>query len=80
MTESTMRTAVGEYDFEDILHDREKLNKNILENAQKAADDWGLQILRCEVNILRPSNAVLEAMNEKVLNDIENRKQVHLFP
>jgi hypothetical protein len=62
--------------LEDLLHDRQEINERLRESVQEAAKSWGLEILRCEVNHVNPADSILEAMNEKVFNDLQNKKQV----
>jgi regulator of protease activity HflC (stomatin/prohibitin superfamily) len=76
--ESIIRTAVGEEKLENILHDRQKMNKLIQSSVEAPAANWGIKIIRCEVTVVKPADAILETMNQKVSNDIETRKQVWL--
>jgi regulator of protease activity HflC (stomatin/prohibitin superfamily) len=76
VTESSIRTIIGEYELEDILHDRQQMNERLRDSVQEAAKSWGLEVLRCEVNHIHPADSILEAMNQKVFHDIENKKQV----
>ena len=76
IAESSIRAIIGEYELDDILHDRKQMNVKLRESVQEAAKSWGLEILRCEVNHINPADSVMEAMNQKVFSDIENKKQV----
>jgi regulator of protease activity HflC (stomatin/prohibitin superfamily) len=75
-----MRTAVGEEELETILHNRRQMNEVIQNSVQAAATNWGIKILHCEINFVKPADSILEAMNQKISNEIETKKQVSPLP
>jgi regulator of protease activity HflC (stomatin/prohibitin superfamily) len=47
--QSSMRSAIGELELDEILHARAALNRMISASVQDAAESWGLHVKRCVV-------------------------------
>ncbi len=59
---SAMRAAIGEMELDEILHNRQKLNSQVLETVQKSAMAWGIRVLRYEIMEVTPDRHISESM------------------
>jgi regulator of protease activity HflC (stomatin/prohibitin superfamily) len=56
--QSAMRSAIGEMELDEILHNRARLNAMIRGSLQEAAEPWGLEIRRYEITEITPDQQV----------------------
>ncbi len=47
--QTTMRSVVGQADLDDLLSERDKLNKQIQEIVDSATDPWGIKVTTVEI-------------------------------
>jgi regulator of protease activity HflC (stomatin/prohibitin superfamily) len=57
--QSAMRSAIGELELDEILHNRAGLNTIIKGSLQEAAVAWGLEIRRYELTEITPGKSAL---------------------
>eukprot|EP00611_Tribonema_gayanum_P024083 TRINITY_DN5224_c0_g1_i1.p1 TRINITY_DN5224_c0_g1~~TRINITY_DN5224_c0_g1_i1.p1 ORF type:complete len:388 (-),score=155.23 TRINITY_DN5224_c0_g1_i1:78-1241(-) len=74
--QSSMRSALGELELDEILHARAKLNKMIGAAVQDAAMAWGLQVKRYEITEITPDTQISEAMDRQAAAERVRRERV----
>lgn len=74
--QSAMRSAIGEMELDEILHNRARLNALIKTSLQEAANAWGLDIRRYEITEVTPDEQIRLAMDKQAAAERDKREQV----
>merc|ERR1719199_570006 len=74
--QSAMRSAIGELELDEILHNRAGLNTIIKGSLQEAAVAWGLEIRRYELTEITPDEEIRIAMDKQAAAERSRREQV----
>eukprot|EP00580_Thalassiosira_gravida_P012252 CAMPEP_0201630874 /NCGR_PEP_ID=MMETSP0493-20130528/5057_1 /ASSEMBLY_ACC=CAM_ASM_000838 /TAXON_ID=420259 /ORGANISM="Thalassiosira gravida, Strain GMp14c1" /LENGTH=428 /DNA_ID=CAMNT_0048102119 /DNA_START=97 /DNA_END=1383 /DNA_ORIENTATION=+ len=74
--QSAMRSAIGELELDDILHNRAGLNTLIKGSLQEAAVAWGLEVRRYELTEITPDDQIRIAMDKQAAAERDRREQV----
>ncbi len=78
LAQTTMRSEVGKITLDDTFSEREKMNENIVREIDKAADPWGIKVLRYEIKNIRPSNEIVDTMEKQMEAEREKRAEITL--
>jgi len=70
--ESSVRTAVGKLELQEILDNRQVINTKVLTDLKDEIMHWGFNIGRCELSSVEP----VDQRVKKALNDQINAEQV----
>ena len=71
-----MRSAIGEMELDEILHNRAGLNASIMDGLQVAAKPWGLEIRRYEITEITPDHQIRKAMDKQAAAERDRRENV----
>ena len=71
-----MRSAIGELELDEILHNRAGLNTLIKGTLQDAAQAWGLEVRRYELTEITPDDQIRIAMDKQAAAERARREQV----
>lgn len=74
--QSAMRSAIGEMELDEILHERAKLNTMIKGTLQEAAVVWGIEVRRYEITEITPDPVIRDAMDKQAAAERTRREQV----
>lgn len=74
--QSAMRSAIGELELDEILHNRAGLNTLIKGSLQDAAVAWGLEVRRYELTEITPDDQIRIAMDKQAAAERARREQV----
>lgn len=74
--QSAMRSAIGELELDEILHNRAGLNTLIKGSLQDAAVAWGLEVRRYELTEITPDDQIRIAMDKQAAAERDRREQV----
>jgi len=74
--QSAMRSAIGEMELDEILHNRARLNGVIKSSLQEAASAWGLLVRRYEITEITPDEEIRVAMDKQAAAERDRREQV----
>jgi len=75
-SQSAMRSAIGEMELDEMLHNRSKLNSLIKGSLQDAAVAWGLTVKRYEITDITPDEEIRLAMDRQAAAERHRREQV----
>ncbi len=78
LAQTTMRAEVGKLDLGQIFSERESLNENIVKEIDRAAEVWGVKVMRYEVANIDPSDNVVHTLEKKMIAERERRKDITL--
>lgn len=74
--QSAMRSAIGELELDEILHNRSGLNTLIKGSIQEASVAWGLEVQRYELTEITPDQQIRTAMDKQAAAERDRREQV----
>eukprot|EP00535_Pseudo-nitzschia_heimii_P003336 CAMPEP_0197181784 /NCGR_PEP_ID=MMETSP1423-20130617/5961_1 /TAXON_ID=476441 /ORGANISM="Pseudo-nitzschia heimii, Strain UNC1101" /LENGTH=419 /DNA_ID=CAMNT_0042632097 /DNA_START=155 /DNA_END=1414 /DNA_ORIENTATION=- len=74
--QSAMRSAIGEMELDEILHNRSRLNALIKGGLQEAALPWGLEVRRYEITEITPDHQIRIAMDKQAAAERDRRENV----
>jgi regulator of protease activity HflC (stomatin/prohibitin superfamily) len=76
LAQTTMRSEIGKITLDDTFSEREMMNENIVREIDKAADPWGIKVLRYEIKNIRPSNEIVDTMEKQMEAEREKRAEI----
>jgi len=76
LAQTTMRSEIGKLTLDDTFSERENMNENIVREIDKAADPWGIKVLRYEIRNIRPSNEIVDTMEKQMEAEREKRAEI----
>ncbi|MTI88212.1 MAG: SPFH/Band 7/PHB domain protein [Balneolaceae bacterium] len=76
LAQTTMRSEIGKITLDDTFSEREQMNENIVREIDKAADPWGIKVLRYEIMNIRPSNEIVDTMEKQMEAEREKRAEI----
>lgn len=76
LAQTTMRSEIGKITLDDTFSEREKMNENIVREIDKAADPWGIKVLRYEIKNIRPSMEIIDTMEKQMEAEREKRAEI----
>lgn len=76
LAQTTMRSVIGKMELDRCFEERQTINAEIVKAVDEAADPWGVQVTRYEIqNISVPEN-VLTAMEVQMRAERERRAEI----
>lgn len=76
LAQTTMRSEIGKITLDDTFSEREMMNENIVREIDKAADPWGIKVLRYEIKNIRPSTEIVDTMEKQMEAEREKRAEI----
>lgn len=76
--ESSFRATVGRFDFDQVIANRNALNKELVSVIGNTLDKWGVTCSRCEVQHFGPQNKEVAAQLEKQMEAERRRRENEL--
>lgn len=76
LAQTTLRSIVGQVELDELLANREKINKNIQDIIDRQTDPWGIKVVSVEVrDVVLPEN-MKRAMARQAETERERRAKV----
>ncbi len=76
LAQTTMRSEIGKLALDECFEERERLNANIVNAINQAAQTWGIQCMRYEIRNITPPATVLKAMELQVAAERQKRASI----
>jgi len=76
LAQTTMRSEVGRLTLDDTFSERDRMNENIVREIDKAADPWGVKVLRYEIRNISPSKLIVDTMEKQMEAEREKRAEI----
>lgn len=76
LAQTTMRSEIGKMTLDDTFSEREKMNENIVREIDKAADPWGIKVMRYELKNIRPSSEIVDTMERQMEAERAKRAEI----
>lgn len=76
LAQTTMRSEIGKLALDESFEERERLNANIVNAINIAAQTWGIQCMRYEIKNISPPVSVLKAMELQMSAERQKRAEI----
>ncbi len=76
LAQTTMRSEIGKLTMEESFEERERLNTNIVNAINQAAETWGIQCMRYEIKDIKPPVNILRAMELQMTAERQKRADI----
>ena len=74
--QSAMRAIVGKNSLDEIFHNREDMNKYILQTLKDTVSTWGITVLRYEITDVDVAQEIKDAMSRQASAERKRREDV----
>lgn len=78
LAQTTMRAVIGTLELDKTFEARDSINHRIVEVVDTAAEPWGIQVNRYEIQNLSPPKTVLEAMEKQKTAELNKKAEISL--
>ena len=76
LAQTTMRSEVGKITLDDTFSERDSMNGAIGGGLVKAADPWGVKVMRYELKDIQPSQDIVLTMEKQMEAEREKRAEI----
>ncbi len=76
LAQTTMRSLFGHLDLDKTFEERDSLNAKIVSVVDQAAEPWGINILRYEIQNITPPDSVIKSMERQMTAEREKRATI----
>src|SRR5476651_2672396 len=73
LSQTTLRSVIGKLELDKTFEERDYINHSIVTSLDQAAANWGVKVLRYEINDLPPPKEILHAMQAQITAEREKR-------
>ena len=76
LAQTTLRSVLGQHELDEMLSEREKLNKDIQAIIDQATDDWGIEVINVEIKHIDIDESMIRAIARQAEAERERRAKV----
>ncbi len=76
LAQTTLRSEIGKIELDKTFEARAHINSNVIAEVDKAAEAWGVKILRYEIKNITPPREVIAAMEKQMKAEREKRAAI----
>ncbi len=76
LAQTTMRSVVGQLELDNTFEAREKINATVVKAVDEASDPWGVKVTRYEIQNIRVSDSIMDAMEAQMKAEREKRAEI----
>jgi regulator of protease activity HflC (stomatin/prohibitin superfamily) len=76
LAQTTLRSVIGQFELDEILAEREKINKKIQDIIDKQTDPWGVKVVSVEVRDVILPERMKRAMARQAESERDRRAKV----
>lgn len=76
LSQTTLRSVLGQHELDDMLAEREKLNADIQEILDKHTDAWGIKVANVEIKHVDLDDSMIRAIAKQAEAERERRAKV----
>ncbi len=76
LAQTTLRSVLGHHELDEMLSERDKLNRDIQEILDKQTDSWGIKVANVEIKHVDLDESMIRAMARQAEAERERRAKV----
>lgn len=76
LAQTTLRSEIGKIELDKTFEARASINANVVAEVDKAAEAWGVKVLRYEIKNITPPSEVITAMEKQMKAEREKRAAI----
>jgi len=76
LAQTTLRSEIGKIELDRTFEARTHINANVVTEVDKAAEAWGVKVLRYEIKNITPPREVITAMEKQMKAEREKRAAI----
>jgi len=76
LAQTTMRSVVGQLELDNTFEAREKINASVVKAVDEASDPWGVKVTRYEIQNIKVSESIMDAMEAQMKAEREKRAEI----
>ena len=76
LAQTNLRNIVGDMELDQTLTSREKINSQLRHVLDEATDDWGVKVVRVEIQKIEPPTDITNAMSKQMKAEREKRAAI----
>ena len=76
LAQTTLRSEIGKIELDRTFEERETINAQVVNAVDRAAEPWGVKILRYEIKDIVPPDSVKDALEKQMRAERERRAVV----
>jgi len=76
LAQTTLRSEIGKIELDKTFEARTHINANVVSEVDKAAEAWGVKVLRYEIKNITPPREVITAMEKQMKAEREKRAAI----
>ncbi len=76
LAQTNLRNIVGEMELDQTLTSREKINSQLRQVLDEATDEWGVKVVRVEIQKIEPPADITNAMSKQMKAEREKRAAI----
>ena len=76
LAQTTLRSVLGQHDLDEMLSERDKLNKDIQNVLDAATDAWGIKVINVEIKHVDLDESMVRAIARQAEAERERRAKV----
>jgi len=76
LSQTTLRSVLGQHELDEMLADREKLNKDIQQSLDQQTDAWGIKVSNVEIKHVDIDESMIRAIAKQAEAERERRAKV----
>ena len=78
LAQTTLRSVLGKHDLDEMLQERDKLNKDIQEILDQQTETWGIKVANVEIKHVDVDQSMIRAIAKQAEAERERRAKVIL--
>jgi len=76
LTQTTMRSVIGQLELDKTFEVREQINASVVKALDEASDPWGVKVTRYEIQNIKVSDSIMDAMEAQMKAEREKRAEI----
>lgn len=76
LAQTTMRSVIGQLELDSTFEARERINATVVKAVDEASDPWGVKVTRYEIQNIKVSDSIMDAMEAQMKAEREKRAEI----
>jgi len=76
LTQTTMRSVIGQLELDNTFEARDRINASVVKAVDEASDPWGVKVTRYEIQNIKVSDSIMDAMEAQMKAEREKRAEI----